>query len=221
MLVNSVTTILKGCCMRYRKVPDETVRRLPLYLRGLRFFSEQSPDHVSSKILAEFLGINPWQVRKDLSYFGEMGTPGVGYKVKTLTNQIKRILRLDSVHNAVLVGVGNLGSAVLAYQGFRIYGIEIVVAYDSSPAKIGSKINGVEVKDISEMWQLNELDIDLGIISVPGGAAQSIADELISAGIKGILNLAPDYIRVPKKIKVISIDIAMDFARLPYYIPAS
>ena len=206
--------------MRYRKVPDETVRRLPLYLRGLHYFSEQSPDHISSKTLAEFLGINPWQVRKDLSYFGDLGTPGVGYKIKKLSTQINKILKLDSVHNAALVGVGNLGSAVLSYPGFRPYGVEIIVAYDNNPDKIGKKINGVVVKDVSDLWQVVELDIDLGIIAVPSGTAQTIASELISVGIQGILNLSPDFIRVPKKVKVISIDIAMDIARLPYYIPS-
>jgi redox-sensing transcriptional repressor len=207
--------------MRYRKIPDETVRRLPIYLRGLLFLSEEKQQNVSSRDLADFLGANPWQIRKDFSYFGGFGTPGVGYKVEKLAKQINKILKLNVVHRAALVGVGNLGSVVLAYPGFRIYGFDIAAAFDIDSKKIGRRVNNVTIEDVSNIWMLKRRKINIGIITVPRDAAQKIADALVKAGVKGILNFSPCYITVPKKIKVLTIDIAMDLARLPYYMPAS
>jgi redox-sensing transcriptional repressor len=169
--------------------------------------------------LAELLVINPWQIRKDFSYFGGLGKRGVGYDVSQLAKEIKKILRLDTVRKAALVGVGNLGSAVLAYPGFKIFGFNITVAFDSDPRKIGRKIKNVQIENVSNLSTLRRRKIDLGIIAVPGDAAQQTADALVKAGVKGILNFSPRYITVPGKIKVITIDIAMDLARLPYYMP--
>ena len=207
--------------MRYHKIADETVRRLPIYLRGLMFLSEQGQQSVSSRNLADFLGVNPWQIRKDFSYFGDFGTPGVGYNIKKLIKQINRILKLNIVHKAALVGVGNLGSAVLAYSGFRIYGFDIVAAFDTNPKKIGRKVKNITIEDASNLQTLKRRKINLAIITVHRDAAQQTADALVKAGVKGILNFSPCYITVPKKVKVITIDIAMDLARLPYYMPAS
>ena len=207
--------------MRYRKIPDETIRRLPLYLRGLLVLSEQKQQRISSRSLAEFLSVNPWQIRKDFSYFGGFGTRGVGYDVKKLIKQIKKILKLDVVRRAALVGVGNLGSAVLAYSGFRVYGFDIAAAFDRDPKKIGKKVKGIPIEDVSKLRTLKKRNIDLGIIAVPCDAAQQTGEALVKAGVKGILNFSPCHITVPKKVKVITIDIAMDLARLPYYIPAS
>ena len=206
--------------MRYHKIPDETVRRLPIYVRGLLFLSEQGQQSISSRDLADFLGVNPWQIRKDFSYFGDFGTPGVGYNIKKLTRQINKILKLNVTHRAALVGVGNLGSAVLAYPGFRIYGFEIAAAFDTNPKKIGRKTKNITIEDISNLWTLKRRRINLGIIAVPRDAAQQTADALVKAGVKGILNFSPCCIMVPKKVKVITIDIATDLARLPYYMPA-
>ena len=207
--------------MRYHKIADETVRRLPIYLRGLLFLSEQGQQSISSRDLADFLGVNPWQIRKDFSYFGGFGTPGVGYDIKKLIKQINRILKLNVVHKAALVGVGNLGSVVLAYPGFRIYGFDIVVAFDADPKKIGRKVKNITIEDVSNLQTLKGRKINLAIIAVPRDAAQQTADALVKAGVKGILNFSPCYITVPKKVKVITIDIAMDLARLPYYMPVS
>lgn len=207
--------------MRYRKIPDETVRRLPVYLRGLLFTSEQGLENISSQNLADLVGVNAWQIRKDFSYFGELGTRGVGYSVEKLAKQIKKILKLASVQKAALVGVGNIGSAVLAYSGFAKYGLNIAAAFDVDSKKVGRKIENVTVQDISNLWKLKKQKIKLGIIAVPRQAAQDTADKLVKAGIKGILNFSPCHITVPKKVKVITIDIAMDLARLPYYMPAS
>jgi len=207
--------------MRYHRIPDETIRRLPIYLRGLLFSSEQGRQSISSRSLADFVGVNSWQIRKDFSYFGDFGTRGVGYNVGKLTKQIRRILKLNVAQKVALVGVGNLGSAVLAYPGFKICGFDIAAAFDINPKKIGKKINKIVVEDASKLWTLKKRGVNIAIITVPRDAAQQTADALVKAGVRGILNFSPCYIVVPKKVKVITIDIAMDLARLPYYMPAS
>jgi redox-sensing transcriptional repressor len=206
--------------MRYRRVPDETIRRLPLYLRGIQFLSNRGQRNICSTDLAEFLGVNDWQVRKDFSFFGDFGVPGVGYDVKRLQKEINKILRLERGHNAALVGVGNLGTAVLMYQGFKQYGFNITAAFDNNPQKIGKRIKNIIIEDISNLHTLGKRNIRIAIIAVPQDSAQEIADMLVKSGVKGILNFSPQYIVVPKKVKVITIDIAMDLARMPYYIPA-
>ena len=207
--------------MRYHKIPDETIRRLPIYLRGLLFSSEQGQESISSRNLADLLGVNPWQIRKDFSYFGDFGTPGVGYNVEKLAKQIEKILKLDVVHKVALVGVGNLGLVVLAYPGFKIYGFDVAAAFDIDSKKVGRKVKDITIEDASNLGTLRKRKINLAIIAVHRDAAQETADALVKAGIKGILNFSPCYITVPKKVKVITIDIAMDLARLPYYMPAS
>ena len=207
--------------MRYHKISDETIRRLPIYLRGLLLLTEKGQKRISSRDLADFLGVNPWQIRKDFSFFGAFGTRGVGYDIKKLVMQIKKILKVDVVHKAALVGVGNLGSAVLTYPGFRMYGFDIAAAFDNNPEIIGKKVKNIIIEDVSKLSSLKKRKINIGIIAVPQEAAQKTADALIKAGTMGILNFSPCYITVPKKVKVITIDIAMDLARLPYYMPAS
>jgi redox-sensing transcriptional repressor len=203
--------------MKYHRIPDETVRRLPVYLRGLLFLSDHK-QNISSRNLADFISVNDSQIRKDFSYFGAFGTPGVGYDIRKLIRQIKKMLNLSVSHKAALVGAGNLGSAILAYPGFRMYGFDIAAAFDNDPKKIGREINNVRIEDISSLRTLERRKISLAIIAVPRDAAQQTADALVKAGVKGILNFSPLRITAPKKVKVITIDIAMELARLPYYI---
>ncbi|MGD2095080.1 MAG: redox-sensing transcriptional repressor Rex [Phycisphaerales bacterium] len=205
--------------MKYSRIPDETVRRLPIYLRGLLLTSEQSQQSISSRNLADFVGVQPWQIRKDFSYFGDFGTRGVGYDVKKLAEAIRKILKLNVVQKAALVGVGNLGTAILAYPGFGVYNFDIAAAFDVSSKKIGKKVKNIKIEDVANLGTLKKRKISLAIIAVPRQVAQKIADKLVETGIKGILNFSPCYITVPKKVKVITIDIAMDLARLPYYVP--
>jgi redox-sensing transcriptional repressor len=207
--------------MRYHRIPDETVRRLPVYLRGAVHLSQQGVESISSNELATMLGVNPWQIRKDFSYFGDFGTPGVGYELDSLIKHINKILRLNTGHKAALIGVGNLGSALLAFPGFSAYGFDIVSAFDVDKRKVGRRKNGIVIQDVSRLRSLRRRGIYLGIIAVPEGASQDIADALVKAGVRGILNFSPRYIAVPKRVKVITIDIAMDLARLPYYMPSS
>ena len=207
--------------MKNRRIPDETIRRLPIYLRGLLFLKEKGQKNISSRDLAEFIGAYPWQIRKDFSYFGDFGVRGIGYNIEKLAKEIKKILKLNVIQKAALVGVGNLGSAFLTYPGFGIYGFDVAAAFDIDPKKVGRKINDVIIKNVSNIQMLKKRRIKLGIIAVPRQAAQDTADKLVKAGITGILNFSPCYIAVPKKVKVITIDIAMDLARLPYYMPAN
>lgn len=205
----------------YRKIPDETVRRLPVYLRELLRSSEEGHQHISSQNLADCLSVNSCQIRKDFSYFGDFGTRGVGYNVKKLVKQISKVLRLDVSHKAALVWVGNLGSSVLAYSGFKTYGFDIVAAFDIDPRKVGKKTKNITLENVSKLQSLEKRNINLGILAVPFEAAQQVAEALIKACVKGILNFSGCYITVPKKVKVITIDIAIDLARLPYYTAAS
>jgi redox-sensing transcriptional repressor len=204
--------------MRYHKIPDETIRRLPVYLRGLQYLIDSGRQSVSSTSLAEFLHASAAQIRKDFSYFGDFGTRGVGYNVETLIKRIRAILKLSDTSGAALIGAGNLGNALLAYPGFRTYGFKITAVFDSSPAKIGKKIGGVRVEDVGGIDGLKDRGIKLAIIAVPAEAAQGVAEKLVAVGVSGILNFSPQFLSVPKKVKVITIDIAMELGRLPYYI---
>jgi redox-sensing transcriptional repressor len=206
--------------MRYRKIPDETVRRLPVYLRGALHLSRGGVASTSSRELADLIGVEPWQIRKDFSYFGDFGIPGVGYNLVRLIGRVNKILRLNTGHKAALVGVGNLGSALLAFPGFRVYGFEITAAFDIDRRKIGRRKAGVLIEDMADLGDLNTRGIHLGIIAVPEAASQRVTDALVKAGIKGILNFAPGRLLAPRGVKVITIDMAMDLARLPYYMPA-
>ena len=204
--------------MRHARIPDQTIRRLPLYLRALFLAADHGQSELSSKDLAEHVGAHAWQVRKDFSFFGEFGRPGVGYRVSWLTEQIKRILCLDSEKKAVLVGVGNLGAAVLSFSGFKKYNLSIVAAFDADENKIGQRVNGVEVEDIAYLESVRKLDATLAVVTVPGEVAQRIVEQLIRAGIRGILNFSACRLIVPDQVKVTNIDIGMDLASLPYYI---
>jgi redox-sensing transcriptional repressor len=207
--------------MRYHKIPDETIRRLPGYLRGALHLSQGGVASASSQELADLIGVEPWQIRKDFSYFGDFGTPGVGYDLHSLIGRINKILRLSTGHRAAVVGVGNLGSALLAFPGFRTYGFEIAAAFDIDRRKIGRRKAGLLVEDVTALGLLPARGIHLGIIAVPETASQGVAEALVEAGITGILNFSPRRIAVPRTVKVITIDIAMDLARLPYYLPGN
>jgi redox-sensing transcriptional repressor len=167
------------------------------------------------------LGVPSWLIRKDFSYFGDFGTRGVGYNIKKLTEQIKKILKLNGGRKVALVGVGDLGSAVLTHHGFKLYGFDIVAAFDADSRKTGRRINGLRVEGVSRLGTLKKRKIELAIIAVPRDAAQQTADALVEAGIRGILNLSPCNITVAGNVKLIRIDIATDLARLPYYVPTS
>ncbi len=178
----------------------------------------QGKTNISSSAIADIIGTNAWQIRKDFSYFGAFGKPGSGYDIDKLSKQISKILKINKGHKVALIGVGNLGSAVLAYKGFANYGFDLVVAFDSDPKRIGKKLGEVTIENISKINSLKKRNITVAILAVPESAAQQVTDTLVKTGIKGILNFSPCYLQVPKSVRIITIDIAIDLARLPYYI---
>ena len=182
--------------------------------------SAQGKTCVCSEGLAEILHASPPQIRKDLSYFGSFGTPGKGYDVEELARCLSGILKLDKPHRAALVGTGNLGIALLKYTGFTLYGFEIVAAFDVDAKKIGKAEQGVIVEDLSDLGTLKKRKIRLGIMAVPSGVAQEVAERLVRAGISGILNFAASPVSMPKSVKVVSVDIAASLACLPYHLSA-
>lgn len=204
--------------MKYHKIPDETIKRMPMYLRAFSILETACQDYISSSQLADRLHLNPPQIRKDLSYFGEFGTRGVGYPVAETAEQIRSILKLNVPQKTVLIGAGRLGAALSEYPGFKMFGLEIAAIFDNDPGKIGKEIGKNIIEDIEKISTIRERDIHLAILAVPVNAAQSVVDMLVGCHIKGILNLCPCYVVVPKSIKVVSIDLAMALGTLPYYI---
>ncbi|MCE5185659.1 MAG: redox-sensing transcriptional repressor Rex [Planctomycetaceae bacterium] len=204
--------------MKYRKIPEETIRRMPRYLRAFSTLQSENQGYISSQLLAERLHLNPPQIRKDLSYFGAFGTRGIGYPVQSTAEQIRSILKLNITQRAALVGAGRLGTAIASYHGFSLFGFDIAAVFDNDRQKIGRRIGGRTIEDVSRIGSVGSRGIQLAILAVPAEAAQTCADQLIKAGIKGILSLSPCYLETPKRIKVISIDLAMELGTLPYYL---
>ena len=151
----------------------------------------------SSHNLSSLLDIHAWQIRKDFSYFGAFGTPGVGYDIEKLVKQVKKILKLNEPKKAALIGMGNLGSAILTYTGFGTYDFNIAAAFDNNPKIIGRTIHNIKIENVSRLWILKKRGINLAIIAVPRESAQQTADALVEAGIKGILNFSPRHIQPP------------------------
>jgi redox-sensing transcriptional repressor len=201
-----------------RRIPDATVARLPLYRRSLLDLATRRIPTVSSEQLAELAGVNAAKVRKDLSYLGTYGTRGVGYEVQVLRYEIERKLGLTTVSPVVIVGLGNLGQALANYGGFRDRGFPIVALVDADPAKVGMAIGDIVVRGIDDLPALvNELGIAVGIIATPARAAQGVADQLVSAGVRSILNFAPVVISVPDHVPLRKVDLATELQILSFY----
>lgn len=188
-----------------------------MYLRAFSLLRAESLETISSRQLASRLGLNSPQIRKDLSYFGALGTRGVGYPVEATARRIREILKLDKMQKAALIGAGRLGTALVAYPGFSSFGLEIAAVFDNAPKKIGKKIGRVKVENASRISSLEKRNIRLAILAVPADAAQATADKLARAGVKGILNLSPCHIKLTRQIKIIDIDLASQLGILPYY----
>ena len=206
--------------MRYHKVPDETIRRLPVYLRGLCSFTNDSYHSISSQQLADKLHIKPPQLRKDLSYFGDIGTPGVGYDIEKLKKHIQSVLQLNHTHSAALIGYGNLGAALLKYTGFKTFCIEINAIFDNDQHKTGHVVQNIKIERMSKISTLRRKSISIAILAIPAVESQGVTDKLVEAGVGGILNFSPSYLSVPHHVKVINIDIGVSLACIPYYLPA-
>ncbi len=207
---------------RPESIPNPAVRRLSLYLRQLEGFQRKGRRTISSKQLGESLGLTDAQVRKDLAYFGQFGHPGIGYRVEDLIAQVKRILGTDKVWNVILVGAGNLGRALSAYRGFSSKGFELVAVFDNDPGKTGRKVSQFTVQPQGEMRStIQKHSVRVAIIAVPADAAQEVADQLVSAGIRGLLNFAPVSINVPPDVALSSVDVAVQLEQLSFQVNVS
>ncbi|HWQ13316.1 MAG TPA: redox-sensing transcriptional repressor Rex [Roseiflexaceae bacterium] len=204
---------------RMEPPPDVVIRRLPLYARSLRYLLEEGKTSVSSQELGERINVTAAQIRKDLSYFGEFGKQGIGYDVEKLLGQIEDILGLTREWPVALVGIGPLGQAIARYEGFRQQGIRIAALFDNSPEKIGTEVNGMRIHPFSRIKEIiGEQGIRMAIIAVPAGHAQEVADQLVAAGVRAILNYAPTVLQVPEGVWVRYIDPVAVLHSMTYYL---
>lgn len=200
-----------------KRVPDIVIRRISIYSRILSAIVDKGTELVSSDKLGELSGISGTLVRKDLAYFGQFGTRGVGYHVSDLRSTISKILGIDKRWKVAIVGIGNLGAALLSHERFSIRGFDIILGFDADKSKIGQIIHGIEIKDITEVKSvIKEKDVKLGIITVPANSAQVVANMLIDAGIKAILNFAPVNLNIPKDIVLKNIDLSIELDGLSF-----
>jgi redox-sensing transcriptional repressor len=198
-------------------LPEATIARLPEYLRALHNL-EDGAETISSEGLAAAAGVNSAKLRKDLSHLGSYGTRGVGYDVRLLTAQIEYILGLDQHRAVCLVGVGNLGHALAGYDGFAGRGFRIVALFDADPERVGEVLNGLTVRHIDELGRVAaEESIAIGVIATPAGAAQTVADDLVAAGVTSILNFAPCVLTVPAGVDVRKVDLAIELQILSFH----
>ena len=199
-------------------IPPATVQRLPLYLQCLEQLDTNSVG-ISSKKIAEIAKVNDAQVRRDLSYLGTLGTRGVGYDILTLRKQLELELGLVDGLSAVIIGIGNLGSALAEYEGFKEKGFKIVGLFDSDSKKLNKQIGSLAVKPLSEMKNTCEkYNVSIGIIATPEKVAEEIADKLIDCGIKSILNFAPIMLKNKSGIQIRSVDLSQELQILSYYL---
>lgn len=203
--------------LHLKRVPDSTVRRLSLYLGFLEELEQRGEATVSSDVLARLGGTTSAQVRKDLSIFGSFGKRGLGYFVPELTASLRDILGLGRDWRVVIVGAGKIGLALAQYPGFREKGFQVSALYDASPAKIGTTVNSVQVRDIKALASDAQFEhFDIGVIAVPAEGAQSVADTMVSAGIKAIMNFAPVQITVPADIITRTVNMGLEFEALSF-----
>ncbi len=199
-------------------IPDATVARLPLYHRCLLDLQVEGRNKVSSEQLADLAGVNAAKVRKDLSHFGSYGTRGVGYDVEHLLVEIATELNVDHDWPCVIVGAGNLGSALATFAGFTNRGFTVVGVLDVDPSKVGSRLGGLTVLHQDELAGLvADQGVAIGIVAVPPTAAQEATDRLVEAGITSILNFAPTVIDVPPDVQVRNVDLAVELQILAFH----
>ena len=203
---------------RRRVIPEATVARLPVYHRCLLQLQAEDRPTVSSEQLADLAGVNAAKVRKDLSYFGSYGTRGVGYDVEQLLVEIRRELGLTHDWPCLIVGAGNLGSALAKFAGFTDRGFSVVAVVDTDPEKVGQQLGAVTVHHEDELPRLvSEHHVVIGIITTPPSAAQEAAETLVTAGVQSILNFAPTVLDVPPHVLVREVDVAVELQILAFH----
>jgi redox-sensing transcriptional repressor len=205
--------------MNAEKIPDIIIGRLPVYLRALQRMADNGIKTTSSQELGEHVGISAAQIRKDISQFGEFGKQGTGYSIAYLLDKLKEILKVDRMWEVALVGAGDMGHALARYQGFTNRGFKIVMIFDNNKEKVGQKIDGFTIEDSDKMIErIKSAGIKMAMLTVPAPAAQSVADKLVQAGVKAILNYAPISLNVPNNVKVQYIDPSTHLQRMTYYL---
>ena len=201
------------------EIPEVVIDRLPVYGRALALLQRQGREVVNSQELGERLGVTPAQIRKDLSYFGRFGKQGRGYNVARLLEELNQILGLTREWAMVLVGVGQLGRAIIGYDGFAPQGFRIIAAFDDDPNTVGTLVNGQTIRSVSTLREtLEQNKADIGIVAVPGASAQRVIDNLVDCGVKAILNYAPIAAQAPPHVRIKDIDPVLALQSMTFYI---
>ncbi|NDJ62544.1 MAG: redox-sensing transcriptional repressor Rex [Chloroflexi bacterium] len=201
-------------------IPDIVISRLPIYLRALERLSQEGHEVTSSHELGKRLGISSAQIRKDLSHFGGFGKQGTGYRIPYLKDQLRQVLKVEQDWEIALIGAGDLGNAVARYRGFADRGFRIAYVFDNAPDKVGAHIDDFEVLPMDRLHEtIVHNSIRIAMIAVPAEAAQIVADILVEAGIRAILNYAPINLVVPSDVRVQYIDPVIHLQRMTYYLP--
>ncbi|WP_366146597.1 redox-sensing transcriptional repressor Rex [uncultured Pseudokineococcus sp.] len=204
--------------MAERGIPEATVGRLPVYLRALTALVERGVPTVSSEELAAAAGVGSAKLRKDLSHLGSYGVRGVGYEVSPLVTHISRELGLTQEWGVVIVGLGNLGRALASYGGFAERGMGVTALFDADPAVVGREVAGLPVRPMSELAEVVRREgVVIGVLAVPGAAAQSACDDLVAAGVTGVLTFAPAVLSVPEGVDVRKVDLASELQILAFH----
>ena len=201
-----------------RRIPEATVARLPVYLRSLLDAHQSGTQTISSERLATLSGVNAAKVRKDLSYLGSYGTRGVGYDVEYLLYQVNRELGLTQDWPVAIIGIGNLGHALANYRGFSARGFRVAALLDTDESKVGEQLGELTVAHIDDLPEIVARDgVAIGIIATPSASAQEVADRLVAAGVKSILNFAPTVITVPDGVSLRKVDLSIELQILSFY----
>jgi redox-sensing transcriptional repressor len=199
-----------------------TVGRLSLYLRQLEGLLSQGSLKVSSSQLGQAIGITDVQVRKDITYLGNLGQPGIGYPTQDLIAAIRRVLCIDREWAVALAGVGNLARALLRYKGFLQRGFRIVALFDTDPSKVGQRLEGLEVHPPDKMREvIAATKTELGLLAVPSDAAQAVANSLVNAGVRGLVNFAPVFLRLPPHVRLVAVDLTVQLEQLAFQVQHS
>ena len=205
--------------MNAEKIPDIIITRLPVYLRALQRMADNGLKTTSSQELGERVRISAAQIRKDISQFGEFGKQGTGYSIEYLIDKLREILKVDRMWDVIIVGAGDVGHALARYQGFSNCGFKVVMIFDNDKNKVGQKVGDFTVEDTAKLVEkVKSAGIKIAMLTIPASAAQEIADKLVEAGVKAILNYAPISLSVPKGVRVQHIDPATHLQRMTYYL---
>ena len=202
-----------------KQIPDIIISRLPVYLRALQYMQHKGKQNTSSQELGELLNISAAQIRKDLSQFGEFGKQGTGYNITFLLNKLREILKIDTVWDLAIVGMGDMGHALSRYTGFKDRGFRVAMLFDNDPSKIGTRAGEFTIMGVTEMvTTIQAAGIKIAMLCVPASAAQATAELLVRAGVKAILNYAPINLNMPPEVRVQYLDPSIGLQRMSYYL---